>query len=127
MFSDLCPQYMAMGMTYDEYWNGEADKCMYAREAHQLKIREANERDCRMGYYVYDAVSKLYPLFNPFAGKNPVEKYREFPLPITQADIEEQEEIKIQRERKKFIEQMNAKIQAMAKSGMFDKKEEDNG
>ena len=38
-FSLLCPQYMAMGMTYDEFWYGNPSMVRAYRKAWEIKQR----------------------------------------------------------------------------------------
>ena len=65
-FDELLPQYMAMGMTYDEYWDGEYGTKRACRKAYQIRMeneqRLADRNNWYMGQYIMSAISAI-PLF----------------------------------------------------------------
>lgn len=78
----LCPDYLAMGMTIDEYWNGDAELPVYYREAYQLKRRQKNFDAWLNGYYVYNALVCASPLFRDWLKDHHPEKYMQEPLDL---------------------------------------------
>ena len=71
----LCPDYLAMGMSLDEYWNGDAELPRYYREAYKLKRKKENFDAWLHGYYVYHALQCVSPLFRDWVRDHHPEKY----------------------------------------------------
>ena len=67
MLDKACIYYMAMGVSYDEFWHGDYTKLKYYREAYKLKAKMNNSEAWLQGMYFYDAVSTA--LNNAFLGK----------------------------------------------------------
>lgn len=66
-FADtLCSQYMAIGITYDEYWHGNYAKLPFYREAFILKSEHENYKAWLQGGYVYDAMCMVSPILRAF-------------------------------------------------------------
>ena len=93
IFDKAFPQYLALGMTYDEFYRQDHTLVIAYRKAHELKRKEENENFWLMGAYVYQAISRVAPLLIPF-NKNPKpEAYLDKPFPIF-GDTETDEEAK---------------------------------
>lgn len=58
---------MAMGMTYEEYWDGDCDMAPAYREAYRLKQEEKNREAWLQGMYVYEAICDASPILHAFA------------------------------------------------------------
>ena len=95
MFEEHCPYYLAMGMSYSDYWDGDASMTRYYRKAHDAKRREKNFFAWLQGLYVYHAVLDASPALNPF-GNGEVFPYRDEPIPLEYDEKVEQEERKNQ-------------------------------
>lgn len=63
IFETYCPILMSMGMSYDEFWNGDVEIVKYYMEANKIRKRQENERLWLQGMYVYDAICCVSPLF----------------------------------------------------------------
>lgn len=87
IMEEQCPIYMAMGMSYDEYWNGELERVKFYRKAFKFKKKQDNEKLWLQGAYIYKALEAIYPLFNAWADGVEVQPYVEYPFPL---DAEEQ-------------------------------------
>lgn len=101
--------YMAMGMTYQEYWCGDPWLCKYYREADLIKQKIRNQDLWLQGLYNYNALAVA--ISNAFGGKNTNLKYLENPLdifPKTEAEKEEE----ARKERDRITEQFKAMIEA---------------
>lgn len=87
-FERVCPYYIAFGMTYDEFWNGDNEMPKMFRKAHEIKQREADQQAWLQGAYIYEAIGALAPALKAFAKGNAkpyVERpfgYEEKPLDI---------------------------------------------
>jgi hypothetical protein len=73
-FEELCPFYLAIGMSSAEYWDGDPSLTRYFRKAYKIKQEEINNNAWLQGMYIYDAVSTA--LHNALRGKN--QKAREY-------------------------------------------------
>lgn len=68
IFDECFPFYLAIGMSYAEYWAGDSSLARYYRKAYQIKQDEINNTAWLQGLYIYDAVSTA--LYNSLRGKN---------------------------------------------------------
>lgn len=58
---------MAMGMTYDEFWNGDCTMVKAFRKAHALKNDMSNHAAWLQGAYFYNALCCVAPVLHAFA------------------------------------------------------------
>ena len=68
IFEEAFPFYLAIGMSYAEYWEGDPSLARYYRKAYQIKQEEINNNAWLQGLYIYDAISTA--LHNALRGKN---------------------------------------------------------
>lgn len=116
LFERACPIYMSYGMSYDEFWFGEASIVKMYREANKLKLKQQDENNWMIGMYVYEAILDCSPILHPFSkrGTKPL-PYAEKPYLMDKLDkVGENEQEKKKREeqekeneRLKFLVQMN--------------------
>lgn len=101
-FMAMFPKYMALGMTYDEFWEGPAWLVRSYREAAELKRAQRNWEMWMQAAYIYDTLLRVSPVFRSF-GKGEVKPadFMEAPYPLTEKEAREREEA---RERKNFFE-----------------------
>lgn len=101
-FRAMFPKYMALGMTYDEFWEGPAWLVRSYRESAELKRAQKNWEMWMQAAYIYDTLLRVSPVFRPF-GKGEVKPadFMEAPYPLTEKEAREREEA---RERKNFFE-----------------------
>ena len=76
---ELCPQYMSMGVPYNEYWHGDYTQLEHYQKAFELRRERANYDAWLQGAYVYDAVCMASPILHAFAksGTKPVPYHKE--------------------------------------------------
>lgn len=100
-FEEAFPFYLAIGMSYAEYWAGDPTLARYYRKAYQIKQEEANNIAWLQGMYVYDAVATA--LHNALAGKKTQpRKYAQQPYNFNKKEKSEAERLaEIEREQKK--------------------------
>lgn len=82
LFEQYFPFYLALGMTYDQYWDGDCTMTKAYRKAYELKKEMNNEAAWLQGLYIYEALCCVAPIFR-FSTKpaKPV-PYRGEPFPL---------------------------------------------
>lgn len=83
------PSALSLGMTVDQFWDG--DPWLYAayREARRLDDERGEWRRWQMGLYVYNSIASLVPALNAFAKGKPQE-YPAEPYGVTASRTPEQ-------------------------------------
>ncbi len=102
-----CPLYMAMGMTYEQFWDGEATMAKSFRKADEIRRKRRNEELWLEGIYTAEALRST--VGNMFS-KGQKHQYPAEPLPLTAAEQRERRE----REEKARMERMKAAFIAKA-------------
>lgn len=69
LFEKQCPIYMSFGMTYDEFWYGDAYRTKFYRDAYKLKVRQKDEELWQQGMYIYEALCEVSPVLHAFCKK----------------------------------------------------------
>ena len=75
IFDKAFPSYLAMGMTYDEFYNKDHTLAIAYRKAHEIKREQVNEKLWLQGAYIYEAIIRVSPLLIPFAKHPKAEPY----------------------------------------------------
>jgi hypothetical protein len=83
VFDEAFPAYLAIGMTYDQFWYGEPDLVEYYRKAHQFQLEEQNFMAYMQGIYVRDAIAEFVEFYGFAKNPKPLNKYPKEPYPIT--------------------------------------------
>lgn len=104
IFEECFPFYLAIGMSYAEYWEGDATLARYYRKAYQIKQDEINNNAWLQGMYIYDAVSTA--LHNALRGfgknKSPVQHYAKQPYEFkdkVKTEAEKAKEVEMEQEK----------------------------
>lgn len=97
VFEKQSPYYMAIGMTFDQFWNDDCQLVRYFREAHDLKLKMHNRDMWMQGAYIYDAILRVSPILHAFAkrGTKP-EPYIPEPYAMSKEEAEQKD---LERER----------------------------
>ncbi len=105
-FYEHFPFYLAIGMTYDQYWNDDCRLVKYYRKAHKLKNEQKNQELWLQGMYIYEALCNVSPVLHAFAkqGTRPL-PYPEKPYSLTKEGNEQEKEIqeKVNRQKAKAV------------------------
>lgn len=121
IFEEACPYYLSIGLTPEEYWEGDCQYARYARKAEKLRLEKANQLAWLQGMYVYDAITRVSPILNPFAKKGTKAKpYPTEPYPLgLSSETDKEEELEkemsdkgttyLQNFMSKFNDQFNRK------------------
>ena len=104
IFEECFPFYLAIGMSYAEYWEGEPKLAQYFRKAYHIKQEEINNNAWLQGMYIYDAVSTA--LHNALRGmgksKPPAKDYAKQPYEFknkVKSEVEKAKEVQIEQEK----------------------------
>ncbi len=113
-FYEHFPFYLAIGMTYDQYWNDDCQLVKYYRKAHKLKNEQKNQELWLQGLYIYDALCAVAPVLHAFAkrGTKPL-PYTEKPYPLTKKGVNEERKAQEKANRQKakvFFEAWAARL-----------------
>lgn len=97
-FYEVFPYYLAIGMTYEQFWDGDPILVKYYRQAEEIRNEKKNQELWLQGLYVYDAFCKASPILHAFAkkGVKPI-PYPEKPYSITEKQLRRDEEEKEKR------------------------------
>ena len=113
-FYEVFPYYLAIGMTPEQYWEGDCTLTKYYRKAEELRNEKRNQELWLQGMYVYEAICDASPILHAFAkkGTKPA-PYASKPYPLTDKEVKKEKEDKqrkIAEKGKKFMEAMAASI-----------------
>ena len=104
IFEECFPFYLAIGMSFAEYWEGDPKLAQYYRKAYQIKQDEINNNAWLQGMYIYDAVSTA--LHNTLRGmgknKPPAKDYAKRPYEFknkVKTEAEKAKEVEIEQEK----------------------------
>ena len=107
-FYEQFPYYLSIGMTSDQYWDGDPALVKYYRKADELKWERKNQELWLQGMYFYEAICDASPVLHAFAkkGTKPL-PYASKPYPISEKqrnDAAEAKEKAVADKGKKFME-----------------------
>ena len=113
-FYELFPYYLSIGMTAEQYWDGDPTLPRYYRKADEIRKERRNEELWLQGMYIYEALCDVSPVLHAFAKKGTKpQPYSERPYAITEKQHERVEEEK-ERERvekgKRYMEALAASL-----------------
>lgn len=112
VFWEQFPAYLAMGMSSDEYWNGDSALTIAYRKAEKIKNDRLNEQLWLQGMYIYEALCDASPLFRSFGKKGAkAHEYAKEPYSLTKKDKEDRQE----RDERAIYEKGMARVEAFLK------------
>ncbi len=104
IFDECFPFYLAIGMSYAEYWTKDSSLVRYYRKAYEIRQEEINNNAWLQGLYIYDAVSTA--LHNSMRGfsktKPPAQEYTKKPYDFKnreKTDAEKAKEVEIEQRK----------------------------
>lgn len=107
-FYELFPYYLSIGMTAEQYWDGDPTLARYYRKADEIRKERRNEELWLQGMYIYEALCDVSPVLHAFAKKGTKpQPYSERPYAINEKQherIEEEKERKVAEKGKRFME-----------------------
>ena len=112
-FYEVFPYYLLVGMTPEQYWDGDPSLTRYYRKADEMRQKRENEHMWLQGMYIYEALCDVSPILHAFAkrGVKPV-PYPSRPYSLTNKERDEERKLAEKKARdkaKRYMESMMAK------------------
>lgn len=83
-FNEQFPYYLSIGMSPEQYWDGDPELAKYYRRADEIKLERQNQALWLQGMYVYEAICDASPILQSFAKKGTKpHPYVDKPYPLT--------------------------------------------
>ena len=107
IFEEVFPFYLSIGMTYEQFWEGQPSLVVFYRQADEMNRRRRNQEMWLQGRYIYDAIGSFAEILPAFPKKGAkIQPYMDEPVPITMAEAMEREE----RKKKEKMERIKQRM-----------------
>lgn len=130
-FEENFPYYLAIGMTEEQYWDGDPQLAKSYRKAEEIRNEKKNQEMWLQGLYIYEALCDAAPLFHDLAKKGTkAHKYTEKPYAITKSAREQEAEAKekaVFNKGMRFMETLMASSKKKYSQDRLAEKKEVNG
>lgn len=108
-FNSVFPYYLAIGMTPEQFWDGDVWLTKHYRRAYEYKKQEWNAQAYLNGLYTYEAILRASPVLHAFAkrGAKPL-PWRDAPIELVTTK-EQADQVKARKSREtqeKLMQQM---------------------
>ena len=107
-FYEMFPYYLSIGMTPEQYWDGDCTLVKYYRKAEELRNEKRNQELWLQGMYIYEAICDVSPILHAFAKKGAKpHPYPSKPYAISEKQIRQdrmEKERKLAEKGKRFME-----------------------
>ena len=116
VFYDRFPYYLSIGMTPEQYWDGDPSLVKYYRKSDEISRERRNQELWLQGMYIYEALCDVAPVLHAFAkrGTKPA-PYSDHPYALTKRERADEQKLREKREREKAKRYMEAKMAAINK------------
>lgn len=117
IFKKAFPHYLAIGMTYDQFWNQDVELVKAYREADEIRRDRKNQDMWLQGAYYYEALLDASPALRTSFSKHPPK-----PVPYRQQPYElytSKEKLDESSSRKQLTQQEKSDKKAKAMMEMF--------
>ena len=92
-FYEVFPYYLSIGMTYEQFWEGDPQLTKYYRRADEIQVDRRNQELWLQGMYIYEALCDVAPLLHAMAKKGvKAHPYPEQPYPISERQQRKKQE-----------------------------------
>lgn len=125
---ELCPQYMSIGVSFQEYWHGDYTQLAYYAKAFEVQRERANHDAWLQGAYIYDAICMVAPILHAFAktGTKPLPYHKEpYGMKLDEASTDAPE--KKQTKTNEEIQALNASAKFASFMTQWNKRFESKG
>ena len=111
IFNEQFPYYLLIGMSPEQYWDGDPTLAKHYRKADELRRKRRNEELWLQGMYVYEALCDVSPVMNAFAKRGTKPRpYADHPYALTVKDREDEQILREKQEREKARKYMETKM-----------------
>ena len=111
-FDKKFPYFLSLGMTPEQYWDGDASLTRAYLELDKIRQERENYRTWLQGMYIYDALGRLAPVFQAFGKKGAkAQPYPDRPYPLDEEEIEQRKqeaEKKKMEKGKRYLQNLKA-------------------
>ena len=115
-FEEHFPYYLVIGMSAEQYWDGDPSLVKAYRKAEEIRQKRRNEELWLQGMYIYEALCDVSPMLHAFAKRGTKPRpYSDRPYAITNRDREEEHRVQMEKERERAKNYMEAKMAAINK------------
>lgn len=116
-FNEHFPVYLAIGMTFDQYWNDDCTLVRHYRKADEIRKDRINAEAWLQGAYIYEAFCDVSPVLHAFAKNGtrpnpyPAKPYalNELQAKVKKEEDEKQERVAAAEGFARFAEAFNRK------------------
>ena len=123
LYHRVFPEYLAMGMTYDQFWKGDCTLVIPYREAYRIRQEEMNRMAWLQGLYMYKALQSTPVIVHGFARRDTkIESYPARPLEFRKQGAEQKDE-----EAKRTSEHIRRNMMAFISLQQADRKQKEGG
>ena len=99
-FYEQFPYYLSIGMSPEQYWEGDPALAKYYRKAEEMRVERRNQEMWLQGMYVYEAICDASPILHALAKKGTKpHPYADKPYPLTDKQRKQNTE---EKEKAKF-------------------------
>ena len=124
-FYEAFPYYLSVGMTPEQYWDGDPSLPKYYRKADEIRNERRNQELWLQGMYFYEAICDAAPILHAFAKKGTKpHPYATMPYALTPKQRKEEKTVKANQEREKGKRYMEAFM--LSNNKRFGAKEQSN-
>ena len=113
-FEELCPFYMSIGMSYNDYWEEDVELTKFHLKAYRLKEKRIYDilkwQNWEQGLYIYEALCDVSPILRAFSKAKKPLPYPERPYGDEGDEEEKDKKNKELEEKKKELEIYKAQI-----------------
>lgn len=115
-FYEVFPYYLSIGMTPEQYWDGDPSLAKYYRQADELAQKRKNQDLWLQGMYIYEALCDVAPILQAFAKKGTkATPYPDHPYSLTVKEREAENKLREKQEREKARRYMEAQMAKLNK------------
>lgn len=107
IFEEHCPYYMALGLKYEDYWEGDCALPRFYRKAEKIRVEKRNQEAWLHGMYFLSALNASVGNLFRKKSTSPI-KYMEAPLPLfakeAKPESEQERAERFERIKRKMLE-----------------------
>lgn len=104
-FEEICPYFISIGMTYEQFWYEDVSITKYYQKAFEIKEKREAKKEkwtiWEQGLYIYEALCNVSPILRAFSKAKKPLPYTSKPYNIDKIDEIGNEEVRVKKEKEK--------------------------